>query len=115
MFGADIPNFSGIHQMIAEGIIKTDVDIRKEMYNNIVATGGNTLIESVYERIHKIVSEIAPKNTKIKIIGHDAPVRKYSPWIGASILSSLGSFQQMWMTRKEFEEHGTIFVEKKCP
>jgi actin-related protein len=41
--------------------------------------------------------------------------RKYATWIGGSILASLGSFQQMWVSKKEFDETGVAIVHKKCP
>ena len=34
---------------------------------------------------------------------------------GGSILASLGSFQQMWMSKAEFEEHGASLIHKKAP
>ena len=41
--------------------------------------------------------------------------RKFTTWIGGSILASLGSFQQMWMSKQEYEEHGVAIVHRKCP
>jgi actin-related protein len=46
---------------------------------------------------------------------HSCSEKKFSPWLGGSILSSLGSFQQMWMSKQEYEEHGAIMIERKCP
>ncbi|EOA35346.1 hypothetical protein CARUB_v10020534mg [Capsella rubella] len=36
-------------------------------------------------------------------------------WIGGSILASLGSFQQMWFSKSEYEEHGASYIQRKCP
>jgi actin-related protein len=110
----EVINFSGIQRMVADAIVKSDLDIRKELYNNIVVAGGNTLIPGLVERVQKQVPEIAPPNVKVKVITHMPNERKFSAWIGGSILSSLGSFQQMWMSRQEFEEHGAIMIERKC-
>jgi actin-related protein len=41
--------------------------------------------------------------------------RKFSTWIGGSILASLGTFQQMWISKQEYEETGKSIVHKKCP
>ena len=111
---AEFANFSGVQRMVADAIVRSDLDIRKELYNNIVVAGGNTLIPGFVERIQKLVPEIAPPNVKVKVIAHMPAERKFSAWIGGSILSSLGSFQQMWMSRQEFEEHGAIMIERKC-
>ncbi|PBC34383.1 ActinB [Apis cerana cerana] len=48
---------------------------------------------------------------RLKIISaNSSSERRYGAWIGGSILSSLGSFQQMWLSRQEYEESG---VEKQ--
>merc|ERR1712008_494505 len=44
------------------------------------------------------ITALAPSTIKIKIIA--PPERKYSVWIGGSILSSLSAFQQMWITKQ---------------
>ena len=56
--------------------------------------------------------QFAPPTMKIKVIA--PPERKYLSWIGGSILSSLSSFQKMWMTKEEYDEYGPTFVHKKC-
>ncbi len=110
----EFPNFMGVHRMVSDAIVRADLDIRKELYNNIVVAGGNTLIPGFVERVQKLMPEIASPNVKVKVIAHMPSERKFSAWIGGSILSSLGSFQQMWMSRQEFEEHGAIMIERKC-
>lgn len=35
--------------------------------------------------------------------------------LGGSILSSLGTFQQMWMSRAEYEEHGSSLIHRRAP
>ena len=40
--------------------------------------------------------------------------RKISAWIGGSILSSLDSFKNMWITKEEYDEEGPSIVHRKC-
>lgn len=40
------------------------------------------------------------------------PERKYSVWIGGSILSSLSTFQQMWIAKSEYDEAGPSIGER---
>ena len=54
----------------------------------------------------------APSTMKIKIIA--PPERKYSVWIGGSILASLSTFQQMWISKQEYDESGPSIVHRKC-
>ncbi|KAI4491242.1 hypothetical protein M0802_010338 [Mischocyttarus mexicanus] len=50
---------------------------------------------------------------RLKIISANSPSeRRFGAWIGGSILSSLGSFQQMWLSRQEYEESGKLILER---
>jgi len=102
----------GVHQLTYDSIMKCDVDIRKDLYANIVLSGGTTMFEGIAERMEKEVVALAPSSMKIKIVA--PPERKYSVWIGGSILSSLSTFQQMWISKQEYDESGPQIVHRKC-
>lgn len=109
------PGFYGYHQMITDAISKADIDIRKELYSNIFVCGGNTLFTSFPERLQKQLSAYMNQNIRLKLITHPSTTeRKFSTWIGGSILSSLGTFHQLWLSKQEFEEHGAMIIERKC-
>ena len=92
--------------------MKCDVDIRKDLYNNIVMSGGTTMYPGIPERLNKEVTQLAPSTMKIKVVA--PPERKYSVWIGGSILASLSTFQQMWISKSEYDESGPSIVHRKC-
>merc|ERR1712106_880080 len=83
----------GIHETTYNSIMKCDVDIRKDLYANTVISGGATMYPGIADRMQKEITALAPSTIKIKIIA--PPERKYSVWIGGSILASLSTFQQM--------------------
>ena len=64
------------------------------------------------DRMQKEMTALAPGGMKVKIIA--PPERKYSVWIGGSILASLSTFQQMWVTKQEYDESGLSIVHQKC-
>jgi len=103
---------SGIHDTTFQSIMKCDVDIRKDLYSNIVLSGGTTMFEGIGERMTKEMTALAPSTMKIKVVA--PPERKYSVWIGGSILSSLSTFQQMWISKNEYDESGPTIVHRKC-
>ena len=92
--------------------MKCDVDIRKDLYGNIVLAGGVTLLPGIDTRLEKELSALAPASMKVKVVA--PPERKYSVWIGGSILSSLSTFQQMWISKQEYDESGPSIVHRKC-
>ena len=109
MLGLDIP---GLHKNIHECIQKSDIDLRRELYENITLSGGTTMFEGMPERLNKEICGLVPETVKVKII---APVeRKFSVWIGGSVLSTLATFQSSWVTQAEFEEAGRSIVHRKC-
>jgi actin beta/gamma 1 len=103
---------SGIHDCTFQTIMKCDVDIRKDLYANIVLSGGTTMYQGIGERMTKELTALAPSTMKIKVVA--PPERKYSVWIGGSILSSLSTFQQMWISKAEYDESGPSIVHRKC-
>jgi actin beta/gamma 1 len=103
---------SGIHDTTFQSIMKTDVDIRKDLYSNVVLSGGTTMFTGIGERMTKELTALAPSTMKIKVVA--PPERKYSVWIGGSILSSLSTFQQMWISKGEYDESGPTIVHRKC-
>jgi actin beta/gamma 1 len=103
---------AGIHETAYNSIMKCDVDIRKDLYSNIVLSGGTTMFAGIADRLQKEVSAMAPDTNKKKVI--DPQERKYSVWIGGSILASLSTFQQMWISKEEYDESGPSIVHRKC-
>ncbi|CAN6932623.1 unnamed protein product [Brassica oleracea] len=89
----------GIHETTYNSIMKCDVDIRKDLYG-------------IADRRSKEITALAPINMKIKVVA--PPERKYSVWIGGSILASLSTFQHMWISKAEYEESGPAIVHRKC-
>jgi actin-related protein len=102
----------GIHEEIFESVMKCDIDIRKDEFQNIVLSGGSTMYPGITDRLQKEMQLIVPNSVKPRIIA--PPERKYSVWIGGSILASLSSFQSMWITKQEYDESGPSIVHRKC-
>jgi len=103
---------AGIHETTYNSIMKCDVDIRKDLYANTILTGGSTMFPGIADRMAKEIAALAPPTMKIKVIA--PPERKYSTWIGSSILASLSTFQQMWISKQEYDESGASIVHRKC-
>lgn len=104
--------YAGFHQSIYNSINKCDMAVRRDLYNNVVISGGTTLLSGFMERLEKELFLISPSSVDLKVIG--TPERKFSVWTGGSILSSLSSFQDMWIIKQDYEECGAAVVHKKC-
>ncbi|KAM7044464.1 LOW QUALITY PROTEIN: actin-related protein T1 [Molossus nigricans] len=102
----------GLSKMVASSIMKCDTDIQRNLFAEIVLSEGTTLFPGLEERLLKELEQLASRGTPIKITA--SPDRCFSAWIGASIMTSLSSFKQMWITSEEFMEFGTYVVQRRC-
>jgi len=102
---------SGIHCVVHESIKNCHVDIQKELYKNIVLSGGNTMFPGIADRLKKELTALAP-TMNIKIFEH--PTRKHFAWIGGSLLVSESTFQQLWISKEHYDELGPTAVHKMC-
>lgn len=120
----------GIHELTALAIAKTDLDLRPTLYQNIILSGGNTLLRNFGDRLLSELKlqqsssshfnsvwnkQIGPTtyDTKMKVKIYAPPERKYSTWIGGSILAGLSTFKKMWVTSQEYEENPDV-IHVKC-
>ncbi|XP_034359778.1 actin-related protein T2 [Arvicanthis niloticus] len=102
----------GLAQMASNSIAKCDADIQKTLFGEIVLSGGSTLFQGLDDRLLKELEQLASKGVPIKITA--PPDRWFSTWIGASIVTSLSSFKQMWITAADFKEFGVSVVQRRC-
>ncbi|CAF2084009.1 unnamed protein product [Brassica napus] len=115
-YGDMIPTVRGLPHMVMESINKCDVDIRRELYSSILLAGGTSSMQQLKERLEKDLIEESPHSARVKVLASgNTTERRFSVWIGGSILASLGSFQQMWFSKSEYEEHGASYIQRKCP
>ncbi|KAJ3385169.1 Actin-like protein 6B [Lobulomyces angularis] len=103
----------GVHHLAHQSVMLCDQDIRTIMYTNVVLTGGNTLLNGFAERLHCELNLLAP-GIKVRLHSPANLIEKrFGSWIGGSILASLGTFHQLWISKKEYEEFGASILDKR--
>jgi len=125
---------STIPGMVCDSAFKCDRDQQAQLLGNVVLCGGgaclsktavlssssadyqygNAMTERVREEVEAIVHTHTP-GWRVKVLSPGPTERAVCSWLGGSILGSLGSFHEMWITKKEYEEHGAAIVNRKCP
>lgn len=114
--GDDDPSRRAISNMAYDAISACDVDMRRELYAGIVLTGGCSLMPGTIERFTRELALLTPQMFKMKIIATQTTIeRTAGPWIGGSIVASLGTFQQAWISKAEYDELGSVGCLRKCP
>jgi actin, other eukaryote len=104
--------FGGIQQQMFDTIMNCDMDLRKDLYANVVMSGGTTMYPGINERMTAELKKLVPTSIEVRVV--TPPERKYSVWIGGSILASLNTFQENWITREEYDDCGPSIVHRKC-
>lgn len=103
-----------IPELIRAALGGVDVDLRPNLLGNVVVTGATSLLNGFNDRLNNELTAMYP-GLKVKIYAAGlTSERRFGAWIGGSILASLGTFHQMWISRKEYEENGASIVEKRC-
>ncbi|KAE8973874.1 hypothetical protein PR003_g27244 [Phytophthora rubi] len=122
-------------ELICEtGGLTTETELRKELFQNIVLTGGSSCFENMPTRIEReVVTTLSgtplpltasgnsgaaggfTSSLRVKVVAAHAQERRVGSFLGGSILASLGSFHEMWMSKAEYAEHGAALIHKKCP
>jgi actin-related protein len=111
LFG--ISDVWGLPDLTIKGLHSCNLDIRKDVYNTIVITGGTSLLPGLAERLKKGVEDLRYHNTyKVGIVA--APERGIGSWVGGSILGSLTNFHDSLVTRLEYDESGPTIVHRRC-
>lgn len=99
-------HYSGVVDLIYSSLIASDVDVRAALAHNVVLTGGTSLIPGLNDRIMNELNKKLPAlKFRILTTGH-VRERQYQSWLGGSILSSLGTFHQLWVGKQEYDEIG---------
>ncbi|KAH0781914.1 hypothetical protein KY290_001512 [Solanum tuberosum] len=101
---------TGIHDKAYNSIMRCDINIRKDLFANIVLSSDSTMFPGIAERMSKEITALAPSHTKIKVIA--PPERKYSTWIGGLVLASLSIFQNMCIVKAEYDEMGHYIINR---
>lgn len=115
---ADLAGEASLPEAVRRCVAATDSDARKDMAAAIVLTGGGALLTGLRDRLEREVAGAMSTTAvpRVKVVSPANPVeRRFSVWIGGSILASLGSFQQMWVSKAEYDEVGKGVIHRKAP
>ena len=103
----------GIGKTCYDSVQKCNPDIRKDLYNNIVLSGGTSMFRGLQERFSKEIKNFITDSMKEEVNVNASDERKFAVWTGGSILSKSFS-DSIWITKEEYEEYGDLIVHRKC-
>ena len=106
-------DYDNLAKICNDSIQKCDDSLYKDLYQNIILSGGNTMFNEFKQRFSREVKALAPQylQEEVKIIAESE--RIYAAWIGGKVLSSLENFEDLCIKRVQYEEEGPRIVHKK--
>ncbi|EMD40548.1 hypothetical protein CERSUDRAFT_111146 [Gelatoporia subvermispora B] len=98
--------------LITQSLAACDPDLRQVLMGNVVLSGGGSQFPGLADRLNVELTRTFPH---VKIHAPGNPIeRRYGGWLGGSILASLGTFHQLWISKEEWQEHGRPIVNQRC-
>lgn len=104
-----------IPKIVYDSLSRCDSDNLSTILPNIILTGGASAFDGFQDRLKLEIERVIAPGTKVRIISTGTSERTICPWLGGSILGSLGSFNELWVSKAEYEEYGPSIIDKKCP
>jgi actin-related protein len=87
---------------------------RRDLCNHILLTGGASCLPGLAQRLKWETLAAIPQAFKPRLVVPSPAERANACWVGGSVLASLGTFQQLWVSKEEYLEHGGSIIESKC-
>ncbi|KAH9943091.1 brg1-associated factor b [Epithele typhae] len=98
--------------LIMNSIGHCDHDLRQVLLGNVVLTGGGSQFAGFADRLANEMARQFP-HVKLHAPGNTTE-RRFGGWLGGSMLASLGTFHQLWISKEEWQEHGRAIVGQRC-
>nr|XP_022915511.1 actin-like protein 6B [Onthophagus taurus] len=112
--GCGIQPTLDVSTLVTTSVGMCEIDHRPTMYSSVVVTGGNSNIQGFTDRLNRDLQSKVPPSMRLKIISQAGMSEKrFASWLGGSILSSLGTFTQLWVSKQEYEEVGKGVVRNR--
>ncbi|XP_074048432.1 uncharacterized protein LOC141491421 [Macrotis lagotis] len=102
----------GIHKLVLKSVMKSSHHFHKDLLNNLILAGGSTLYPGLQRRLWRELEFLLKGSLSVNITAPSD--RHLSVWIGASVITSLSTFEQMWVSRATYHEVGPAVIPKKC-
>lgn len=117
---------ASLPDLVDEVICQCPLDTRRNLYSNIVLSGGSTLYKNFGKRLQKDVKHIVdsrmkamveasggsiqPKPLDVSVLTHD--LQRYAVWFGGSMLANMPAFPQSLTTRAQYDEYGPSIMRR---
>ncbi|KAM8812741.1 actin, plasmodial isoform-like [Rhynchonycteris naso] len=100
----------GIHMTAFRSIQSCNPDLWKVLFGHVILSGGTGSCKGLMSRMQRELFALVSPDIYVKVF--TCPYASYSAWVGGSILSSLSTFRDMWVTRSDYKDVGPSIVSR---
>ena len=101
----------GLADAIVDSIAACGEFMQALLYEHIIVLGGSSLFDGLVERLESEVRMRAPSEYRVRIRRSREALT--TAWCGGSCLSIDPSFSTVYLTKKDYEEHGERILREK--
>ncbi|KAG2391950.1 hypothetical protein C9374_013435 [Naegleria lovaniensis] len=98
-------NISSLSELAYNCIMKNSDEYRKDLFKDVVLSGGSFMIDGSAERMENDMKHFALSGYRVNVVTNSQ--RVYSSWTGAAILSQRSVDKDKWVSKVQYEEHGS--------
>lgn len=113
LIGKDLKS---LPDLLVAAVMKSPIDTRKRVLENVVLSGGSTCFTGFPERLNRDL-QTALVSANMRNISHHIQVpdeRRHCVWRGGSVLASLPTFESILVSLEEYEEVGPAIMSQKA-
>ena len=98
---------------ICNNLIEKCIDIKKDLYNRIFLSGGNSMFQGLPKRLEREIKSLALESLKEEVrVIHNSFDAKSSAFIGGAIFSNTSLLKEVSITKEMYEENGSSIIYK---
>lgn len=104
LFGDGDPNNPSVQKICNEAITTCDLDFRQDLVRSLVVAGGTSMLPGLASRLKSELASTLPSELARQVEVCVDSQRRHAAWIGGSMFASLSTFDQVAITKQEYEE-----------
>merc|ERR1712166_1184701 len=103
----------GLHELTCAAIGKVDTEeLRIGLFENVVLSGGSSVLPGIGERMQREITVRATDGATVQVVTDSQ--RKYSAWVGGSMLGSIPTIKDVLITKDDYEADKDGVISKRC-
>ncbi|VCX42065.1 unnamed protein product [Gulo gulo] len=113
LFQADLMgrNSLGIHMKAFRSVTSCSPALWKILFGHMVLSGGTGCCPGLRFRLQREIAALVSPTINVKV--SSCPSSIHSAWRGGSLLCSLSTFKDMWVTSQEYKDIGASIVSRR--